>query len=120
MSRVRLYIDEDAMDSDLVIALRLRGVDTLTARDAGLIQQPDESQMQFASRQGRVLYSFNVTDFCRIHAEWLETGQTHAGLVLARQQRHSVGDQLRRLTRLITTRSAEQMQNRVEFLGMWS
>lgn len=34
--QIRLYLDEDAMDSDLVRALRLRGVDVTTALDVGL------------------------------------------------------------------------------------
>jgi len=120
VSRIRLYIDEDAMDTDLVNALRLRGVDTLTVRDAGMIRQPDEAQLRFASQQGRALYSFNVADFCRIHASWIEAGASHSGLILARQQRHSIGDRLRRLMRLITAKSAEELRERIEFLNVWA
>ncbi len=39
---IRLYIDEDAMDKDLVQALRARGVDVMTALDAGMIERSDE------------------------------------------------------------------------------
>jgi len=39
---IRLYIDEDAMDKDLVQALRARGVDVMTALDAGMIEHSDE------------------------------------------------------------------------------
>ena len=35
MSQIKIYIDEDAMDSDLVVALRSRGVTVITALDAG-------------------------------------------------------------------------------------
>jgi hypothetical protein len=38
--QVRLYLDEDAMDSDLVRALRVRGVDVATALDKGALQIP--------------------------------------------------------------------------------
>jgi hypothetical protein len=34
MSKIRLYIDEDAMDEDFVQALRSRSVDVLTVADA--------------------------------------------------------------------------------------
>ena len=37
MSRLRLYLDEDAMDGDLVRSLRSRGIDVVTAADAGLL-----------------------------------------------------------------------------------
>jgi len=35
--RIRLYLDEDSMREGLVRALRSRGVDVLTAREAQLI-----------------------------------------------------------------------------------
>lgn len=36
MSKILLYLDEDAIDDDLVQALRFRGVDVLTATEAGM------------------------------------------------------------------------------------
>jgi hypothetical protein len=112
---IRLYLDEDSSDRALVSALRARGVDVLTAYEAAMIERQDEDHLKFATSSGRVLYSFNVGDFCRLHAH----DQTHAGLVVAQQQRHSVGEQMRRLMRLINSVSAEQMRNRLEFLGNW-
>jgi hypothetical protein len=43
--QARLYIDEDAMDDDLVQALRLRGVDVQTALESGLVGRPDEEHL---------------------------------------------------------------------------
>jgi hypothetical protein len=37
---LRLYFDEDAMDDALAKALRVRGVDVLTAFEAGMIKAP--------------------------------------------------------------------------------
>jgi hypothetical protein len=45
--------------------------------------------------------------------------KAHTGIILARQQQYSVGEHLRRLLRLIAHRTAEEMQNRVEFLSAW-
>jgi hypothetical protein len=53
---------------------------------------------------------------CRLQAQ----GRSHAGLILAQQQRYPVGDQVRRLLRLVAAKSAEQMRNRIEFLSAWS
>ena len=117
---LRLYLDEDSMDQDLVRALRARGVDVVTALEAGMIEQPDENHLCRATAQERVLYSFNVGDFYQLHTNFLAEGRSHAGIVLAPQQRFSIGEQLRRLLRLAATRSPEEMQNRVEFLGAWS
>lgn len=117
---VSLYIDEDAQDNDLIQALRLRGVDLVRAWDAGMRQREDEDHLILATSQNRVLYSFNVRDYFRLHTEFLSEGRAHAGIVLAKQQQYSVGEQLRRLLRLIATRSAADMTNRVEFLSDWS
>lgn len=47
--QIKLYLDEDAMDSDLANALRLRGVDVLTALEAGMIAKPDGDHLKFAA-----------------------------------------------------------------------
>src|SRR3982074_3153080 len=99
--RICLYLDEDAMDNDLVRALRLRDVDFVTALEAGLTNSPDEEQLKYAIRHGLTLYSFNVSDFMTLHRSCVEEGKQHAGIILAQQQRYSVGEQMRRLVRLI-------------------
>ena len=50
---IRLYIDEDAMDKDLVQALRARGVDVMTALDAGMIERSDEEHLDYATAPSR-------------------------------------------------------------------
>ena len=117
--RSKLYLDEDAMDKDLAEALRQRGVDVLTALEAGMIERPDPEHLKFAAAQGRVLYSFNVGDFAALHYDFMAHGKHHAGIVLAQQQRFSVGEQMRRLLRLIAALTAEAMQDQLEFLGSW-
>ena len=103
----------------LVVGLRKRGVDILSALEAGTTKESDERQLVFAAAQGRAIYSFNVGDFCRLHSQWLAEQRAHAGIVLARQQQFPVGEQIRRLVRLVGTLSEEEMRNRLEFLGDW-
>lgn len=117
---MRLYVDEDAMDKDLVRALRARGVDVLTAQEASMIERRDEEHLEYATAQGRVLYSFNVVDFYRLHAAFVAQGRSHAGIILSRQQRYSVGEQMRRLLKLIAAKSTEEMKSQVEFLSAWA
>jgi hypothetical protein len=112
-------MDEDSMDSDLVRALSMRGVDVLTAHDVGLTGQPDAEHLSLAADEGRALYSFNVADFMRLHYARLAAGGHHAGLILGQQQRYGVGEQMRRLLRLVGTNSAERMRDSVEFLSAW-
>lgn len=118
--KIRLYLDEDSMDKHLVRALRSRNVDVTSALEQEAFELKDEDQLGFATQQGRVLYSFNVGDFCRIHADWLRRGKTHAGIVLAQQQTYTVGEQMRRLLRLIAEVPTDKMAGRLEFLSTWT
>ena len=114
-----LYFDEDCMDHDLVQAMRIRGMDVTTALEQGMIEQPDEVHLNFATSQGRVLYSFNVGDFYQLHTRYLQTSRVHSGIIVAPQQRYTVGQQLRCLLKITATLSAQAMQNRLEFLSNW-
>jgi hypothetical protein len=69
-----LYVDEDAIDRDLVRGLRSSEIDVMTAAEADMILRTDEEHLTFATMQGRALYSFNVGDFHEIHAEWTALG----------------------------------------------
>jgi hypothetical protein len=109
----------DGQSSRLVSALRFRGVPAVTVFDAGLTEKSDEDQLAFATRLDCALYTFNVPDFHRIHQHWIATGRGHAGIILAPQQRFSVGEQLKRLLRLRASITAEEMRNRAEFLVNW-
>ena len=96
-----------------------RGVDVVTALDEGMLERDDKEHLAHATRLARVLYSFNRGDFYRLHTLWLTQGKSHAGLILARQQQYSVGQQMRRILKLVVASSAEDMLNRVEFLSTW-
>lgn len=115
----KLYIDEDSMDRDLGRALRARGVDVITAQEVHMMGRSDEDHLLYATDEGRVLYSFNRGDFFRLHTQLVADDQSHAGIVPARQQHYSVGEQMRRLLRVMALRSADDMRNRVEFLSAW-
>ena len=107
----RLYVDEDSGDRNLVQALRARGVDVITAQEAGMIERTDDEHLQFATGRGRVLYSFNRGDFLRLHSQYLAEGKDHAGMLLARQQHYSVGEQMRRVLKVMALKSAADMRN---------
>jgi len=119
MSRIRLYFDEDAMQHALVVALRARRVDVLTASSGGMVNRSDEEHLRHATGDGRVLYSFNIRDYSSLHAQWIASGQAHSGIILAPQQRYSTGEQLRRLLHLLNRRSAAEMLSRLEYLSTW-
>lgn len=83
MSRISRFVDEDAMHSSLVVALRSRGVTVETVFEAGLIEKTDEEQLAFATESSCAFYTFNVSDFHRLHQQWVAAGREHAGMILA-------------------------------------
>jgi hypothetical protein len=109
-------VDEDAQHRGLAPALRARGVEVVTAYEAGLIGADDDVLLAHAVREGRAVYTFNAGDFCRLHIQYLQQGLEHAGIVVVPRQRYSVGEQLRRLFRLINSRTTGEMRNHLEFL----
>jgi hypothetical protein len=94
-------------------------VDILTASEAEMINRDDQDHLTAAAASGRVLYKFNLADYCRLHRAWISK-RSHSGIIVARQQRYPVGEELRRLMRLISRVPAEKMRNRIEFLSTWS
>mgnify|MGYP006274785865 CR=1 FL=1 len=118
MTTIRLYIDEDAMDRELIRALRARNVDVISVQDTGTEGQLDEEQLNLATSQNRVLYSHNIADFCQLHTEFIAEGKTHAGIVLLSQE-YSIGEQLRAILGLVATKTAEEIQNQLEFLSKY-
>jgi hypothetical protein len=113
---IRLYVDEDAMARALLQCLRARGVDVLTVLEAGLVGADDKQQLEYSVSSGRTLYTFNVADFCHLHKEFIAAGRTHAGIIVLNRQRYSVGEQQRRLLRLVDSTTAEAIVNSLTFL----
>ncbi len=116
MSIVRLYVDEDASESAVILGLRARGVDLVTTCETGRLATSDESQLAFATEVGRVIYTFNASDFARLHREFLESGRVHAGIVVIPEQRYSIGEKIRRLASFVQATTGDAMRNRMEFL----
>ena len=77
------------MDREVIYALRTRGVDVTTAYEQGMVDQYDWEHLDYATAQGRVVYTY------------------------------SVGEQMRRLLKIIAAKPAETMENHVEFLSAW-
>lgn len=117
--QIRLYIDEDSMSKALARNLRMRGIDVLTVAEAENKSLTDAEQLDFAYTEQRVIYSANVGDFQQLHTAYLIAGKPHAGLILVAQQTFSIGEQSRRLLHLIHAKTAEAMQNNLEFLSKW-
>jgi len=107
------------MNRALIRALRARRVDVVTAAESGMIGKSDEEHLRRATDLERTLYSFNIGDYSTLHTGWLSAGAMHGGIVIAIQQRFSIGDQLRRLLRLVNERTPETMRGALEYMSSW-
>jgi len=119
MSQIKLYFDEDALQNALVIALRNANIDVVTVGDVSRFGFSDEEQLIWAAEQKRVIYSFNMGDFYQLHSLFFIETRVHNGIILAPQQRYSIGEQRRGLLRLINQRSAESMVSQLIFLSAY-
>ena len=116
MSAAKLYIDEDAAETSVIVALRQRGVDVLTVHEAGLQSASDEEQLRFASSIDRAIYSLNVSDFARLHREFLQRGDNHSGIILIPRQRYTIGEKIRELQQLLASVGPDNLKNTIHFL----
>ncbi|NJK74610.1 MAG: DUF5615 family PIN-like protein [Oscillatoriales cyanobacterium RU_3_3] len=119
MSQIRLYIDEDSGNLSLVQALRNSSVEVMTTSDANRLSSSDEEQLIWATEQRLVIYTSNMGDFCRLHRNFAEQNRSHSGIIVATRQSYSIGAQLRGLLNLIVANSAEEMINKLEYLGAY-
>ncbi len=117
--RIKLYLDEDAQRASLAQSLRQHGIDVLLTSEAAQISKSDESQLAFAASAGRAIYTYNVGDFTSLHFEHLTREATHSGIIIGEQGRFGIGEEMRRLLRIIEAKSFEEMRNHIEFLSNW-
>lgn len=107
--RARFYTDEHVPKA-VARGLRHRGVDVLTAAEAGLLGASDQEQLARATQENRVMFTQD-DDFLRVHAAGVE----HAGIVYARQHTR-IGAIVTGLMLIYEALSAEEMRDHVEFL----
>lgn len=117
---IKLHLDEDADAHVLLNALRQRGLDVSSSRELVLLQCSDEQQLAWAFEQGRAIYTYNASDFCRLHSEFIRHERHHAGIIIGDQQVLSIGEETRRLLRISDARTAADMGDNLEYLSNWS
>jgi hypothetical protein len=116
MTPIRFFADEDVYGA-IASGLRRAGFDAVSTPEAGRLGQSDESQLNWATSERRVVITFNVAHFADLHSRFIQSGRHHAGIVVSSQR--TIGDLLRRLTHLATMLDEVAMQDRLEFLSDW-
>jgi predicted nuclease of predicted toxin-antitoxin system len=107
---VRYYADQH-VPRPVVEGLRRRGIDILTAQEAGRCALPDPDQLTFATSEGRVLVTFD-SDFLALH----QAGASHVGIAWCPATKYSIGELIQMLVLLHAVVSSDEMRNHVEHL----
>lgn len=113
---IRFYFDQH-MPNIAVAALRRRGVDVLTAHEAGTCGNSDEEQLRFATADNRALVTFDA-DYLTIASAFLAANETFAGIVYCRPDKYSQNP-TRLAAELLIVHGAmtpDEMLNHVEYL----
>ncbi len=116
MGRIKVYTDED-IDIAISKASRLRGLEASTTLEHKRCRSSDVEQLEYATSIGAVLLTHNIQDFPRIHYEFMKHGRHHSGIIIAKQV--SVGEIVKSFLHLASTFSAEDMEDRLEYLSNW-
>jgi predicted nuclease of predicted toxin-antitoxin system len=110
---VALYLDEDV---DVLVSelLRARGYSVATTRDAGQLGNTDAEQLAYATRNERAILTHNRLHFEALGREYLATGRTHFGILLA--NRHSPHEIARRLLLLLNQVTADELKDQIRYI----
>jgi hypothetical protein len=87
---VKLYLDEN-LSPRIAELLRARGLDAISAHQAGNTQLADAAQLGYATAQGRAIVTCDVADFVALAIGMIAANADHAGIVLV-SSRFRTGD----------------------------
>lgn len=107
---VRFFLDEH-IASLVAQGLRQRGVDVLTADEAGRCGLPDSEQLDFATTERRVTVTFDA-DYLGLAA----SGEEHFGICYCHATKYRSSQLLQILLVLHAVMDEESMHNQVEYI----
>ncbi len=119
MATPTLYLDED-VSPKVAEALRRQGFDVIHAIEVGRIGEayPDQSQLEFAASQGRMIFSYNRVEFEILATQWFASGHEHAEVLLSPRQ-YSIKRLkmlLEKLSEFLKENTAESLRNQLRYL----
>lgn len=101
--------------SAIVVGLRRRGMDVVTAQERGQRRADDDILLLAATAEGRLMLT-NDKDFLVTAAAWQAAGQSHAGIVFWPQRKLSIGEAIRRIINYASQTAAADAANMVKYL----
>jgi hypothetical protein len=107
---IRLYFDQH-YPWPVAQGLRRRGIDVLTAQEAGRCGFADPDQLAFATAEERVMVTFDP-DYLALH----QSGVQHGGIAWCKATKYSIGELIQLLFLLHGVSDRDDLRNRVEYL----
>jgi hypothetical protein len=116
MTKPRLHLDADASIQAPQKTLLERGHDvTRTPTEWMPLDADDRTQLLGATAQGRILFTFNISDFLALAMTYPE----HHGLLLAAQNRWRLHELIDALDSMMSASEAEEWIGQVRWLNDW-
>ena len=109
MVKLSFYLDE-SVHIAVANGLKRRGVDAISAKNAGNLGLSDEEQIKYTAKNNLVIVTHD-TDFLSLAKE-----REHKRIVFVHQKKYSIGDLIRNLKLLWDVAEQKNMKNHVEFL----
>jgi len=113
---IKLYLDENVHEA-IASSLKLRGYDVITVKESGKKGKSDIEQLKYAASQNRVIFTFDIADFYKIHSELILTGFKHDGIILSKQL--PVGTIVKALSKLLSSVREDSIKNNIAWLSDW-
>lgn len=110
MQHIRYHCDENVSNA-IIAGLRRRGIDVSTTVEAQLMRANDPTQIDFATREGRVF----VTSDRRIQLA-LRGRASHWGVLIIRNCRKLIGHNVNSLTQVHRNKTAHDRVDQVLFV----
>ena len=107
---MRFHLDEHVSPA-VADGLRRLGINVTTTRDADLTSAADERHLEFARKEGRVIFT-NDSDFVSIASANFD----HAGIAYCDRDTRSIGEIIRYLCLMNDCMEPDEMRGKVEFI----
>jgi hypothetical protein len=110
---IRVYLDEN-VDLHITDGLQQAGYDAAHALTEGSVQVPDEQHLRYAAAKGRAVVTHDFADFSRLHADFVQQGEHHEGIILVPVR--TLPEIVARLTQHLDTYTPDEQRDNL----MWA
>lgn len=85
-------MDDDLDSNRLIGLLKSEGYAVVSPREVGMRGATDVKHLQYASRNGLVLLTADVSDFLALHREWIKAKLPHSGILVVYRENNPFKD----------------------------